>query len=70
MNEPLDVADPGDLEQDVRAHHVIHSEIVRISKGIVHVRLGSEMNNRIDAAFVHDETDEIWNGNVALHGSA
>lgn len=70
VNEPLDVADTSHLEQDMGTHHIVHGEIVRITKRVIDMRLSSEMHDRVDVTFIHDKADEIWNGDVALTGSA
>ena len=70
MNETLDVADTSHLEQDMGTHHIVHGEIVRITKRVIDMRLSSEMHDRVDVTFIHDKADEIWNGDVALTGSA
>mmetsp|Transcript_21328 Transcript_21328/g.32151 ORF Transcript_21328/g.32151 Transcript_21328/m.32151 type:complete len:285 (-) Transcript_21328:260-1114(-) len=67
MNESLDsFVDLGSLEKDVGAIDVALGEVERITKGVVHVRLGSKVHDGINVLFGHNIRYEVRTADVSL----
>lgn len=55
------------LQQNVCAVDVVLRELERVSEGVVHVRLGREVEDRVDLFLPEDVRDKVRRADVPLH---